>query len=324
LLRLPKDYSIGKKRNKSLPLKTIKVLFKFILGLLAILLIAVLVMAAILFIQINRSDGEVITSGQARKYLLHVPAGYDPSVPTPLVISIHGYAEWPAHQMQLSRWNDLADQENIIVVYPSGSDFPLRWRTNGLGDSMLDVQFISDLLDDLEMDYNIDPLRIYANGLSNGGGMSFLLACKLSDRIAAFGGISGAYVLDWENCYPDRPVPGIIFHGTADPIVPFEGGPSESFDVPFPNIPTWVRQLAEKNGCNLTPDQLPAQGDVSGKGFQNCDQNANVDFYVIDGGGHSWPGGDPLPEWIVGYTSDDIDTTRVMWNFFQAHRMENQ
>jgi polyhydroxybutyrate depolymerase len=253
-----------------------------------------------------------------------VPAGYDPSVPTPLVFSIHGYAEWPAHQMQLSRWNDLADQENIIVVYPSGSDFPLRWRTNGLGDSMLDVQFISDLLDDLEMDYNIDPLRIYANGLSNGGGMSFLLACKLSDRIAAFGGISGAYVLDWENCYPDRPVPGIIFHGTADPIVPFEGGPSESFDVPFPQIATWVRQLAEKNGCNLTPDQLPAQGDVSGKGFQNCDQNANVDFYVIDGGGHSWPGGDPLPEWIVGYTSDDIDTTRVMWNFFQAHRMENQ
>lgn len=300
-------------------MKTIKVLFKFILGLLAILLIAVLVMAAILFIQINRSDGEVITSGQARKYLLHVPAGYDPSVPTPLVISIHGFAEWPAHQMKLSRWNDLADQENIIVVYPSGSNFPLRWRTNGLGDSVLDVQFISDLLDEMEMNYNIDPSRIYANGLSNGGGMSFLLSCKLSERIAAFGGVSGAYVLDWDDCNPERPVPAIIFHGTADPIVPFEGGPSESFDVPFPQIATWVRQLAEKNGCNLTPDQLPAQGEVRGLGFQNCDQNADVDFYDIDGGGHSWPGGDPLPERIVGHTSNDIDATRTMWDFFKSH-----
>jgi poly(3-hydroxybutyrate) depolymerase len=73
----------------------------------------VLVLAAIIFVTINQKDDEVITSGEARKYLLHVPDVYDPANPTPLVISIHGFAEWPAHQMNLSRWNDLADEENF-------------------------------------------------------------------------------------------------------------------------------------------------------------------------------------------------------------------
>jgi len=300
-------------------MKIINKILKILLITLSALAIIGLVLAAIILVIINRQDGEVITSGEVRKYLLHVPDGYDPDIPTPLVISIHGFAEWPAHQMNLSHWNDLADQENFIVVYPRGTSFPLRWRTNGLGESMLDVQFISDLIDQLQEEYNIDPQRIYANGLSNGGGMSFQLACKLSDRIAAFGGVAGAYVLAWENCETERTVPAIIFHGTADPIVPFEGGPSESFEVPFPNITEWVQQMAEKNGCDLTPETIPAMGEVSGLRYTDCDQNADVIYYIIDGGGHSWPGGDPLPRWIVGHTSDDINATQTMWTFFEEH-----
>ncbi|MBW6473769.1 MAG: hypothetical protein K0B14_11625 [Anaerolineaceae bacterium] len=302
-------------------MKIIKKILKILFLTFSVLAVTVLVLAAIIFVTINQQDGEVITSREARKYLLHVPEGYDPSVPTPLVISIHGFAEWPAHQMNLSHWNELADEGNFIVVYPRGSGFPLRWRTNGLGESLLDVQFIADLIDSLEEDYNIDPRRIYVNGLSNGGGMSFQLACKLSDRIAAFGGVSGAYVLAWQDCHPERPLPAIIFHGTADPIVPFEGGPSESFNVPFPNIQEWVKQLAGKNGCDPQAVEIFQQGEVSGQGFRNCDLQADVDFYIIDAGGHSWPGGDPLPQWIVGHTSDDINTTRTMWKFFFNHPM---
>ncbi len=295
--------------------KILKILFITFIVLAGI----VLILAAIIFVNINQQDGEVITSGEARKYLLHIPEGYDPSLSTPLVISIHGFAEWPAHQMNLSHWNELANQENFIVVYPRGSSFPMRWRTSGLGESLLDVQFISDLIDQLQNEYNIDPQRIYSNGLSNGGGMSFQLACKLSDRIAAFGGVAGAYMVAWENCQTERPVPAIIFHGTADPIVPFEGGPSESFDVPFPNITDWVQQMAERNGCDITPEIIPATGEVSGFRYSDCDQNADVDYYIIDGGGHSWPGGDPLPKWIVGQTSDDINATQTMWKFFEEH-----
>ncbi len=300
-------------------MKILKTIFKSLLYFLGIILIIVSIMAIYLVIQINRSDGKIMTTAGARKYLLHVPENYDPDVPTALVISIHGFAEWPAHQMDLSHWNDLAEEQNFIVVYPRGTGFPLRWRTDGLGESILDVQFISALIDQLEKEYNIDPSRIFANGLSNGAGMSFQLACKLSDQIAAFGGVAGAYALSWENCLPERPVPAIIFHGTADPIVPFEGGPSESFEVPFPNISDWVQQMAERNGCDRVPEDIPTQAGISGFRYTDCTQNAEVIYYIIAGGGHSWPGGDPLPEWIVGSTSGAINATNTMWNFFKNH-----
>ena len=290
-----------------------------ILGLPVILLLVV----AIAFLLVNRTNGTLVSSGEKRSYLLYVPNGYDSATPTPLVISMHGFAEWPAHQMQISHWNELAEQYGFIVVYPSGTRFPLHWRVSGRPgsdtDPMLDVIFISDLIDKLESEYNIDPARIYANGLSNGGGMSFALSCKLSERIAAIGSVAGAYLLPWEECRPARVVPAIIFHGTADHVVPYRGGPSRSFDIPFPDISEWVASLAQHNECNSTPQEIPPSGEVSGIQFTDCASHADVVFYTIAGGGHSWPGGKHMPEFIVGYTTRDIDATRAMWSFFQGH-----
>jgi polyhydroxybutyrate depolymerase len=236
---------------------------------------------------------------------------------------MHGYVEWPAHQMQISGWNKLADEYGLIVVYPSGTGFPRRWNSTGLSktgeDPMVDVKFISDLIDRLEQEYTIDKTRIYANGLSNGGGMSVFLACTLSDRIAAVGSVSGAYLVPEGECLPSRPVPLIALHGTADPIVPYHGGPSESFDIPFPDVPAWVANWAAGNGCDSLPQPIPASGSVSGKLYVNCKQNAGVVLYSINDGGHSWPGGQPLPEWLVGVTTQDMDATWVMWEFFQQH-----
>ncbi len=269
----------------------------------------------------NRTSGTLVSSGQKRSYLLYVPKSYNPAVPSPLIISIHGYAEWPAHQMDISHWNVLADQYGFLVVYPSGTQFPLQWRTRGKtnsnADPMLDVIYISDLIDKLVGQYNIDSSRIYANGLSNGGGMSFKLACLLSNRIAAIGSVSGAYLLPWEECDFSRPVPAVIFHGTADPIVPYQGGPSDMFNVPFPVIPEWVDTYASHNGCDPTPQKFTASGDVNSVQFTHC--KADLVFYTISGGGHAWPGGTPLPEFIVGYTTQSIDATRIMWDFFQQH-----
>jgi polyhydroxybutyrate depolymerase len=112
-------------------------------------------------------------------------------------------------------------------------------------------------------------------------------------------------------------VPAIVFHGTADPIVPYSGGPSKSFDIPFPSIPEWIDTLAERNGCTGAPVGIPVSGDVSGTQFTNCE--ADVIFYTIAGGGHAWPGGGQLPEFIVGYTTRDVDATWTMWDFFQSH-----
>lgn len=273
------------------------------------------------FSWLNKTNGQLEIAGQERRYFLYVPESYDPSTPTPLVITIHGFAQWPAHQMQISGWNELADRHGFIVVYPSGTGFPLRWRTSGSPgsetDPLLEVEFISALIDALSLEYNLDPARIYANGLSNGGGMSVVLACRLSERIAAIGSVSGAYLFPWEDCNPARAVPAIVFHGTADPIVPYLGGPSERFDIPFPDISGWVAVLAGRNGCAVAPQELPTSGAVSGVQFTGC--AGDVVFYTIAESGHSWPGGEPLPVWIAGETSMDIDATQTMWEFFQAH-----
>ncbi len=149
-----------------------------------------------------------------------------------------------------------------------------------------------------------------------------LLSCALADRIASVGMVSGAYLLPWDECQPSRKVPAVLFHGTADGVVPYYGGPSEPFDLPFPNIPEWARALAERNGCRAEPEGLPPSGDVSGVRYTGCE--ADVVFYTITGGGHAWPGGEPMPERIVGYTTDDIDATSVMWQFFEAHPLEGE
>lgn len=223
--------------------------------------------------------------------------------------------------MQISGWNKLVDEHGFIVVYSSGTKFPRRLqagsRLEDSSDPMLDVKFISDLIDDMEQDYNIDPARIYANGLSNGGGMSYLLGCALSDRIAAIGGVAGAYAFPLEECHPARPVPMIAFHGTADPIVPYQGGASGDGRFVFSYLPDWMADRAALNGCEGLPLDLPASGAVSAIKYSDCSQGADVVFYTIAGGGHSWPGGVPLPEWIGGTTTQDINATQVMWDFFK-------
>lgn len=301
----------------------LKIVFK-VLTILVGVLVILTAGTGITFLILNRTNGSLISSGEKRTYLLYVPESYDPSTPTPLVISIHGYAEWPAHQAQISAWNTIADREGLIIVYPSGTGIPLHWSTGSPEDSEKDRVFISDLIDQLEKEYTIDPARIYANGLSNGGGMSFMLGCTLSERIAAVGSVSGAYLYPWEDCQPTRSVPMIAFHGTADEIVPFKGGPSRAFDYPFPSIPGWMERRALLNGCQPYYQQLPEQGEVTGIAYTDCIDTAEVFFYTIAGGGHNWPGGELMPEVIVGHTTSDINATEMMWAFFDEHALPQQ
>lgn len=146
--------------------------------------------------------------------------------------------------------------------------------------------------------------------------VSMLLACQLSDRITAVGGVAGAYLFNLENCQPHRAVPAIFFHGKADQIVPYEGEPSERFDIPFPKIPEFVHSYAEKNACDLIPTIVLDTANVSGVHYSECSENADVYFYTIEDGGHTWPGGSPLPERITGKTTQEIDATRLMWALF--------
>jgi polyhydroxybutyrate depolymerase len=291
---------------------------KTIMRVLAIFFIAIVaigLVAVTLYLLINRTNGQIVSSGERRRYLVYVPESYNPGLSTPLVINIHGFVQWPANQMRVSQWNAVADKHGFIVVYPSGTGFPLRWRVSDEPEK--EIAFFVDLIAQLEGEYNIDASRIYANGLSNGGGMTLLLACRLSERITAVGTVAGAFQSTCEEDAQRRPVPAIFFHGKADPILPYAGGAYERTGIPFPNIPEFVAAYAQGNGCNPAPTTLMETGNVTGIRYSECNQDADVVFYTINDGGHTWPGGSPLPERITGKTSQEIDATGLMWEFFQ-------
>src|ERR1700740_3653458 len=165
--------------------------------------LALILTASAAFWVLDKTNGTIVSSGVTRRYLLYIPRSYDLSKAAPLVISIHPAATWPAVEMGISRWNDLAERYGFIVVYPAGSGVlfggfgpgPNVWP----GDPE-DVKFVSDLIGKLRREYNIDPNRIYANGMSNGGDMAIVLSCQLPDRIAAVGSVAGAYPQSEEFC----------------------------------------------------------------------------------------------------------------------------
>jgi len=265
----------------------------------------------------NRNNRSLISGGVEREYLLYVPASYEPGRPTPLVISMHGAGGWPVQQSDISGWNAVADEHGFIVAYPSGrgGGASRAWSFTGARDA----RFVSDLIDDLEREYDIDHARIYANGLSAGGGMSFLLSCRLWERIAAIGSVAGAYVASWDECAEPRPLPVIAFHGTADAATPYAGGASWVGDIAFPDVERWTARWAERNGCAPAPVDAAVAADVRRRAYHGCAGAADVVLFTVLGGGHTWPGGLPLPEWLLGPTSRSIDATREMWAFFAKH-----
>jgi polyhydroxybutyrate depolymerase len=298
-----------------------KLVFRMLAVLVGVPLLAVL--GSIVFVIIaNRTNGIILSDGEEREYLLHVPATYDPSRPTPLVVSLHGAMTWPAFQRDQSGWSRLADEEGFLVAYPSGTGALVKtWRMEGPENPqrMPDVRFIAALVDTLEAAYNVDPARIYVDGMSNGGGMAFVLSCTLARRIAAVGSVSAAPSLPWSWCEDPTPIPMIAFHGTGDPLVPYGGGRGSFGPDSFPDVRAWAASWAERNRCQGEAVGSEVAEGVSLLEYSGCEGDAAVALYTLRGGGHQWPGGKPLPGWLVGPWIDAVDATRLIWEFFLAH-----
>lgn len=274
----------------------------------------------------NRSGaipGTIIASGEEREYLLYVPRSYDSSRPTPLVINLHTAMSWPTSSMNISQWNTVADEQGFLVLYPAGRGrWSKSWEMTGSETPRLmpDVLFISQLIDRMESTYHIDKTRIFANGMSNGGGMAFVLSCTLSDRIAAIGMVSPGLYPQSSWCTDRRPVPVIAFHGTADPIAPYNGGRSKFGDDLFPSVPDFMTSWARRNRCGPKPIESAIAADVTQLSYPDCAVGAAVLLLTIQGEGHQWPGGKPIAaQWMVGPYCNGINATRQMWAFFQAH-----
>ncbi len=265
-------------------------------------------------------------NGLNRTYLLHLPPGYSGTNPLPLIIAMHGGFGSAANLQNQSGLSQKADLENFIVVYPEGVQSGLlNIRTWNAGwccgpasaDDIDDVGFINALIDTLIENYAVDTNRIYATGMSNGGFMSYRLACELSHRIAAIAPVACAMSLT--SCPAARPVPIIHFHSYEDGSVPYQGGVGDGVSNHYnPPLDSILDAWSIKNGCS--PMQEVVTDQYTFIQYTDCECQSEIQLYISRDGGHSWPGGEQT---IIGDpVSQYIHANDLMWEFFKNHSLD--
>ena len=285
-----------------------------------LLLLSVLCISLSVFAQ-QTIDGAIMHDGMEREYILYLPANYTGDTPMPLVLNYHGYTSNATQQMWYGDFRSIADTAGFIVVHPEGSLFngATHWNVGGwtVGSTVDDVGFTSALIDTLAAGYNINLERVYATGMSNGGYMSFLLACQLSDKIAAIASVTGSMTPEtYNDCNPQHPTPILQMHGTLDFVVPYDGE-------------TWTKSIDDVmdywvgyNNCNPTasvtdvPDANPSDGStVEHFVYHDGDNGITNEHFKVIGGAHTWPG--------TGFgglgTNYDMDASLEIWHFFARY-----
>lgn len=282
---------------------------------------------------------ELTFDGLTRRYIVYVPPGYDGKTPAPVVIMFHGGGGKARGAMTETGWSAKADKENFLAVYPEGvprdparhASFarnPQSWNDGSARPILAaaqkhidDVGFVNAMLDDLNARLRVDPRRIYATGFSNGASMTFRAGRELAARLAAIAPVAGS---DWlAQPAPARPVPLLYITGTKDPLNPIDGGSITIGRQPAgtkPPVREFIRQWVQMLGCAPEPHVILDRDGVRGTAYSACHENAAVVFYTVAGMGHFWPGGKShLPERVIGKSSDAINATDVIWEFFQRH-----
>ncbi|MEI6410122.1 MAG: T9SS type A sorting domain-containing protein [Bacteroidota bacterium] len=268
--------------------------------------------------------GTIVSGGLTREYRLYVPAAYNAATPVPLLFNLHGYGSNNLEQDFYGNFKQIADTANFIIAMPNGTfdNQGKRYWNNFIPNSGVDdVAFISNLLDTLRSIYNIDLDRVYSTGMSNGGFMSYELAAQLNNRIAAIASVAGDMITPKLNALnPARPVPVMEIHGNADATVPYDGLPASAF-APIENV---VNKWVTLNHCNPTPTVTDVPNTNTSDGctathyvYGGGDQGSTVEFYKINGGGHTWPGA----AFNIGVTNMDINASIEIWRFLRKYRL---
>ena len=273
----------------------------------------------------------LVHKGLQRRFHLHVPAAA--RGPMPLVVVLHGgggSADPVAQIKRASRFDDKADAEGFAVLYPQALEG--NWndgrglsRYRSQAQNIDDVGFIAAAIDRAAGLASIDRDRVYATGASNGGMMTYRLACEDAARYAAAAAVIANLPVKLP-CRPARGIPVAIINGTEDPLMPWAGGSVRFGRQQMGDVisaEATAARFASINGCAPTPvaqpmpDRAPRDGTRAVRlSFARC--AAEVVLYRIDGGGHTWPGPgrQTAISGIVGRTSRDIDATAEIWEFF--------
>ena len=270
----------------------------------------------------------LVHGGVERRYLVRMPPTTAPSL-LPLVMVLHGGGGHAANAEEMTGFTEKAEEEGFIVVYPEGTGvFKRRFLTwnaehccaYAMDKDVDDVSFLAALIDELVATYPVDPRRIYATGISNGGMLAHHLAIELPERIAAVAPVVATLFGDEDA--PADPVPAIIVNGMLDESIPVQGGPPggrfpRAWDgTPVQPVVAQAEFWAEANGCMGMPDEQD-RGLVIVRRYA-CPRGAAVELYLIEDNGHAWPGGRPGNR-RADEPSMSLRATDLIWEFFGRH-----
>ena len=260
-----------------------------------------------------------------RVYRVYIPASYeDAAAPVPLLFVFHGAGGDGVSIAEISAFNDLADQEGFVAVYPDGIN--RIWNDGRPPDPSIgpvdDLGFVTAIIEGLMGGLSIDPNRIYAAGFSAGGMFAFRLGCELPDHFAAVASVASTfpeYLMN--NCDDTPPMPVLVIQGTDDPIIPWTGV-SGGYLSAAATLDFWEAH----NNCKISTGLL-VEADTNvddgtrilSEARNDCADGADVQLYGVFFGGHTWPSHPIQASIQLGVTSMDIDASQVIWNFFAAH-----
>jgi polyhydroxybutyrate depolymerase len=274
----------------------------------------------------------VSSGSEPRESLVYVPPDAEGAGrAAPLVLAFHGGGINAERMAEFCGLAEKADREGFVVAFPEGTGRVPHARTWNAGQccghafkyGVDDASFVARLLDELLRTHRIDERRVYACGVSNGGMLSYTLALKLSDRIAAIGSIAGQMCVDVDRP-PSHPVGVLHFHGTADEFTPVAGGrgPRSPSQTRFEPVTAGLARWVEWNGCAHEPEIRswtdPSGLEVTHRQHGEGREGACVEYYEIAGGGHTWPGRQPTLDFL-GASTTELDANDRLWEFFSRH-----
>ena len=266
-------------------------------------------------------SASITHDGIQRDYIVYIPELYDGSTAVPLILNFHGFGSNANEQMFYGDFRDIADTEGFLLVHPEGTTFIGNqfWNVGfpGISSTIDDVGFTEALIDELATLYTINLDRVYATGMSNGGFMSFLLACQLSEKIAAVASVTGSMTQDtFNDCNAQLPTPVLQIHGTEDDVVLYNGN---TLSIPIADV---ISYWVDYNNCETTPSTTTLPDlDVSDGStvehsvYENSDNGITTEHMKVIGGGHTWPGS----VLNTAGTNQDIDASMEIWLFFSRY-----